>query len=114
MISTIYGARIWARAAPTDLRRSFNGLSALVERELGHDLRTGDLYLFVNRRRTSARVLHWDGTGLCIYAKKLSGRRFAKLWRQGPVCGPLRLSSGELNLFLEGAEKQSARSRKKT
>ncbi len=104
MISVSSGVRVWARAAPTDLRNGFGGLTAIVERELGHDLRAGDLYLFVNRRCSSARILLWDGTGICLYAKKLSGRRFAKLWRQGGSGVALRLSAAELGLFLEGAE----------
>ncbi len=112
MIGGTATVRVWARAAPTDLRKSFGGLTALVEREFGHDLRAGDLYLFVNRRCSSARVLLWDGTGICIYAKKLSGRRFAKLWRQGYSLGALRLSAAELNLFLEGVGQQPATRRK--
>ncbi len=104
MIGIGSGVRVWARAAPTDLRKGFGGLTAIVERELGHDLRTGDLYLFVNRRRSAARVLLWDGTGICIYAKKMSGRRFAKLWRQGGSGVALHLTAAELGLFLEGVE----------
>src|SRR6266849_557 len=46
-------------------------LSALVTAGLGRDPRSGDGYLFANRSRTRAKVLRWDGTGLCIYAKRL-------------------------------------------
>ena len=54
----------WAYAAPTDLRKGFDGLSALVLKELSRDPLSGDLYLFVSRNRIRAKVLHWDGTGL--------------------------------------------------
>ena len=104
MIGATRAVRVWARPRPTDLRKGFGGLRALVERELGHDLRVGDLYLFVSRRRHLAKVLCWDGTGLSLYTKRLAGRRrFAKLWRQGEAGAPLRLTAAELNLFLEGA-----------
>jgi transposase len=56
--------------------------------------------LFSNRNRTRAKVLHFDGTGLCVYAKRLEKGRFAKLWGED---GPLELSPVELQLFLEGS-----------
>lgn len=103
--------RVWARTCPTDLRNGFRGLTAIVERELGRDVRAGDLFLFVNRRRDSARVLLHDGTGTCIYAKKLDELKFAKLWRRPDSQRPIELTMAELNLFLEGAEKQRKQGR---
>jgi len=96
-------AQVWARAQPTDLRLGFQGLAGLVETELHRSVHSGDLFLFVNRRRTSAKVLLWDGTGLCIYAKKLAPRRgrFACLWRGSGADSPLRLTAAELAMFLE-------------
>lgn len=95
--------QVWARAQPTDLRLGFHGLAAVVEREFHRQVHSGDLFLFVNCRRTSAKVLLWDGTGMCIFAKKLAPRRgrFAMLWRTPPSGSPLRLTAAELNLFLE-------------
>lgn len=113
MIGSHQVVRVWARPAPTDLRKGFGGLTALVEREMGHHLRAGDLYLFVSRRRHLAKVLYWDGTGMCLFTKRLSGRRFARLWRQGGSAVPLRLTAAEMNLFLEGATAHR-KSRKKT
>ena len=66
-------------------------------------LALGALFLFVNRRRKSAKVLLWDGTGLCVYSKRLSKGRFACLWGAGPG-EPVQLTQPELALFLEGAE----------
>lgn len=103
MIGTCRAIRVFARARPTDLRNGFDGLAGLIQGELGHDLQRGDLFLFVNRRRTSAKVVHWDGTGLCIYAKRLSRGKYACLW-DGRPGAPLTLTRAELNLFLEGAE----------
>ena len=93
---------VWAYAAAADLRKGFDGLSSLVVHELGRDPLGGDLYLFVSRNRIRAKVLHWDGTGLCVYAKRLEKGRFACLW-SGVEGEPVRLTTSELSLFLEGS-----------
>ena len=92
--------RVFARSQPTDLRLGFSGLAGLVSAELRQDLLVGDL--FVSRRRDGARVLYWDGTGLCLYSKKLSQGRFAAVWERSRGA-TVTLSAGELQLFLEGA-----------
>lgn len=94
--------RVHAYAAPTDLRRGFEGLSALVRNELGRDPLSGDLFLFTNRQRHRAKVLMWDGTGLCVLAKRLEKGRFATLWRDSSR-KELTLTAAELQLFLEGS-----------
>jgi len=104
MIGSTRAVRVFARNRPTDLRKGFDGLYALVCNELGQDPLRGDLYLFINARRTSAKVLLWDGTGLCIYAKRLSRQRFSKLWDDARQGTTLRLTQSELGLFLEGAD----------
>ncbi len=64
MIGSTRKMKVWAWTAPTDLRKGFGGLYEMVRHELGRDPLTGDAFLFVNRRRSSAKVLVWDGTGL--------------------------------------------------
>lgn len=103
MIGSTRQVGAFAFGGPADLRKGFDGLSALVSRELGRDPLSGDLFLFVNRSRTLAKVLLWDGTGLCIYSKRLERGRFACLWRS-PEEGRLRLTMSELALFLEGSK----------
>lgn len=71
MIGLPRSVRVWAYPAPCDLRKGYNGLFGLVQNELGLDPLSGDLFLFCNRNRTSCKVLSWDGTGLCIFAKRL-------------------------------------------
>lgn len=102
MIGSTRQVALFAYGAPADLRKGFDGLSALVTRELGRDPLSGDLYLFVNRTRQRAKVLVWDGTGLCVYAKRLEQGRFACLWRTAEA-STLRLTTSELALFLEGS-----------
>ena len=94
--------RVYAVAAPVDMRKGFNGLSALVREHLDRDPTDGSLYLFVSRNRIRAKVLMWDGTGLCLLAKRLEEGRFAPLW-QREEDGEVVLSMSELSLFLEGA-----------
>ena len=93
--------RALAYAAPVDMRKGFEGLWALVTRELGRDVLDGELFVFVGRDRRRAKVLYFDGTGLCLLHKRLEQGRFACLWRDAPEA-PLQLSLTELHLFLEG------------
>jgi transposase len=93
--------RVFARALPTDLRKGFEGLSALVRESLGRDPTSGDLFLFVARNRMRAKVLLWDGTGLCVFAKRLEQGRFAAFWERTRGT-EVELTATELALFLEG------------
>jgi transposase len=93
---------VYAYGVPTDMRKGFDGLGALVSQRLGRDPLNGDVYLFLSRDRVRAKVLHFDGTGLCIYAKRLERGRFASLWRTEDE-DPLRLTVSELDLFLDGS-----------
>lgn len=61
----------------------------------------GELYLFAGRDCRRAKVLYFDGTGLCLFHKRLEQGRFARLWRQ-PQVPRLELSLPELQLFLQG------------
>ncbi len=103
MIGSTRQVAVYAYSAPVDLRKGFDGLSALVLNDLARDPLAGDFFVFANRTRKRAKVLLWDGTGLCIYAKRLEQGRFACLWRDPPPTSPLRLTMSELQLFLEGS-----------
>jgi transposase len=103
MIGSTRQISVHAYAAPVDLRKGFDGLCALVRDHLSLDPLAGDMYLFVGRDRHRAKVLLWDGTGLCVYAKRLERGRFACLWRADGA-HTLRLTLNELQLFLEGSE----------
>lgn len=107
MISLSRRVQVWAYPKPTDLRKGYNGLYGLVTEGLGRDVLSGDLFLFVNRRRSSCKVLMWDGTGLCIFSKRLEKGQFAKLWRGNEEA--LVLTASELQLFIEGCELLSTR-----
>jgi transposase len=93
-------ARVYAFCAAVDMRKGFEGLLALARTSSEQPL-LGDLYLFVGRDRKRAKVLYFDGTGLCLFHKRLETGRFACLWR-APHQTTLPLSLTELQLFLEG------------
>lgn len=103
MIGEDRRVRVYARAAPTDMRKSFDTLAALVTQELGRDPLSGDLFLFVGSRRRSAKVLFWDGTGVCVFHKRLNKARFAAPWKRSTE-GTITMSRSELELFLEGSQ----------
>jgi len=98
------GRRVTAYAytAPVDMRKGFDGLTAVVEQKLGRDPLSGELFLFVSRDLVRAKVLYWDGTGLCVFAKRLEQGRFARLWSEERAT--VRLTLSELQLFLEGSK----------
>jgi transposase len=68
--------RIFAYTKPTDMRKSFNGLLALVQRVFTEDPYSGNLFVFVNRRGNYVKILAWDRTGFSLFAKKLERGRF--------------------------------------
>ena len=102
MIGELGSTRIYAYCEPTDMRKGHAGLAALVRQSLGRDPLSGALFLFTNRRRTHAKILWFDGTGLCLYAKRLEKGRFAALWKTTAET-ELALRRSELELFLEGS-----------
>lgn len=104
MIGSTRKVRVFAYAAPADLRNGYDGLSMLVRRDLDRNPLSGEMYLFTNRRRNRAKVLLFDGTGLCVYCKRLDKGNFARLWRDPDEYGCLELTTTELTLFLEGSE----------
>lgn len=61
---------------PTDMRKSFDGLSGLVENHLEGNPRSGEVYLFINKRRDRIKLLHWQGSGYTLYYKQLESGTF--------------------------------------
>ncbi|NMG17048.1 IS66 family insertion sequence element accessory protein TnpB [Aromatoleum bremense] len=91
--------RVHLYGEPVDMRRSFDGLYALTKHKLGCDPLSGELFVFINRRGTQMKVLYWDRTGFCVWAKRLEQGRFVSDWSH--------IATGELDwtglkLLLEG------------
>lgn len=103
MIGSTRQVGVHAFAVPADMRKSFDSLSVLATEGLGRDVMSGDLFLIVSKNRRRAKVLYWDGTGLCVFAKRLEKGRFVAPWDRGEG-QELRLTVSELALLLEGSE----------
>jgi transposase len=100
--------RVHLYGQPCDMRRSFDGLSAMVRHELRGDPCDGSLYCFVNRRATQMRVLYFDRSGFCIWAKRLEAGRFISDWSQVHT---REMDWTGLKLLLEGIEPGRQRKR---
>lgn len=82
---------------PVDMRKSFEGLSALVDMAFPGKLLTGSLFLFLNRRRNLIKILYWEGDGFVIWYKRLEQGTFS-----GYFSGRQELSRQQFVLLLEG------------
>jgi len=110
MLSFPPTVRVFICREPVDMRKSFNGLAGCVEQLLRSDPLSGHLYVFFNRRASMVKILVWDRTGFCIYAKRLEQGRFAyELGSEEPP----QIDYARLLLLLEGIDLAGARQRKR-
>ena len=93
------------------MRRSFDGLSAMVRNHLQENPTSGDWYVFINRRRTQIKVLAFERGGYAIWSKRLEQGRFATLGRPGE--SKRALSQTALLALLEGVDIVVKRQRKR-
>lgn len=98
--------RIWLYCQPCDMRKSYNGLSALVKNQLSEDPLSGQLFVFINRIRTQMKVLYFDRSGYCIWGKRLEQGTFHAPRSSGEKHG---LSWTDLKLIMEGIDSTSIR-----
>jgi transposase len=95
---------IFAATAPLDLRRSFDGLAAAAREQLGHDPKSGALFLFVNKAGDRLKALWWDRTGYCLLYKRLERGTFRIPTVLQPGETSIALDPEELAKILEGLE----------
>ena len=100
--------RVHVYGQPVDMRKSFDGLYVLTRQRLGADPLSGDLYVFINRRATQIKVLYWDRTGFCLWAKRLEQGRFLSDWTQ---VATRQMDWTGLKMLLEGIEAKVVRKR---
>lgn len=85
-----------------DFRKSFNGLTAIVQNEMKLDLFWPSLFIFCGKRRKSIKILYWDYTGLALWYKKLETDIF--LWPKKNSDEVITVSSKELQWLLDGID----------
>jgi len=111
MLSFSSKQRYFLYGPPTDMRKGFAGLSGLVRQHIKHDLLSGDVFIFINRRRDRIKLLMWDVTGFALYYKQLERGTFEL--PQAAQGGTLELGWSDLAMLLEGIELKSAKRRKR-
>jgi transposase len=103
-------AKIYLYSPNVDMRKSFNGLHAIVQSEFQRDIRLGDLFLFLNRRLDRIKLLHWDQDGMVIWMKRLERGSF-----QRPRCAAgaahVEMDATDLAILLAGIELASVKRR---
>ena len=97
---------------PADMRKSFDGLHALVQSEFRCDIRAGAVFLFLNRRRDRIKLLHGDRDGLVIWMKRLERGTFRRP-RRAPHGAQVEMDATDLALLLSGIELTSVRRRRR-
>lgn len=100
--------RVYLFGRPTDMRKSFDGLYALTRNELKQDPLSGHLFVFVNRRGTQMKVLYFDRSGFCVWAKRLERGCFVSNWRD---VQSREMDWTGLKLMLEGIEPRRTKKR---
>ena len=93
--------RVLMAARPVDFRKGMNGLAALVKEHLKADPFSGTIYCFRSKRADRVKLVFWDGTGLCLFSKRLEDGKF--LWPRIED-GVMRLSAAQLAALIEGLD----------
>lgn len=111
MLSLHRGMKIFISTAPTDMRKGFDGLSAIIEHEWDTNPMSGNLFVFSNRRQTLLKLLYWDADGYAIWYKRLERGTF----RIPPPTaeGRIELTAAKLAMILEGIDITNTRRRKR-
>lgn len=112
MLTFPSNVRLFLANAPADMRKGFDGLSTLVESELGMSPLCGDLFIFLNRRATQVRILFWDRDGYCVLAKRLEQGTFRRVRAADGGAG-VEIDAGEFAMLFEGIDARHVRRRKR-
>ena len=112
MFSLTERHRYFLYRSATDMRKGFDGLSGVVRNDLGMDPLSGDVFIFLNRRRTHMKLLVWEDSGFVVYYKRLERGRFESPNLDGSSRSMV-ISWRQLMLIIEGIELQSVRQRKR-
>jgi len=112
MIHLPASVRVYLCLSPCDMRRSFDGLHALVRDHLQLDAFAGHLYLFANKRKDRLKILYWDNSGFAIWAKRLEAGTFA-IPSGEPGSRRFEITVEELGALLSGIDLDQAKRRQR-
>jgi transposase len=105
-------AKIYLATSPTDMRKGFDSLAALVKDSFGEDPLSGHLFLFIGRARDRLKILYWDTDGFALWYKRLEEGTF-RLPAARPDAASVQLKASELAMLLEGIDLRSIKRRKR-
>lgn len=108
---TVSDVQLWLCTVPTDMRRSYDGLSAMVKNHLNANPSDGQIYIFINRRRTQLKCLYFESGGYCLWCKRLEQGQFA--FPPKGVDNKLGLTATEFSALIEGLDLVIKRRRKR-
>jgi transposase len=101
MLQFAPGMKVYLALKPVDMRRGFDGLAADLAQVLRNDPFSGAAFVFRSKRGDYVKILTWDGSGLCLFAKRLEKGKF--VWP--PIVeGALQLTAAQLALLIEGID----------
>lgn len=112
MLGFTSAQRYYLSRQAADMRKSYDGLGGLVRQGLGRDPLSGEVFIFLNRRRTQMKLLVWDRSGFVIWGKRLERGTF-ELPRNSEAGAGVALRWEELVLILEGVRLGSVQRRKR-
>lgn len=110
MLTLPPSVRVFLAVGPTDMRRSIDGLAALVRERLCLEPLSGHLFLFRNRRGDRLKVLVWDRSGFWVLYKRLEQGTFA--WPSAAEAEPVEMRGADLMLLLSGVDVGATRRRR--
>jgi transposase len=105
--------RVYLCTAPCDMRRSFDGLYALVSGTMQLNAFEGHLFVFSNRRRDRVKILYWDRDGFAIWAKRLEEGTYAMPFSDKEGDRRREITAQELGAILSGIDLSQATRRKR-
>ncbi|MER9230451.1 IS66 family insertion sequence element accessory protein TnpB [Mesorhizobium sp. M0664] len=101
MIGPTGAVKVMVATKPVDFRKGAEGLAALVREAMGADPFSGAVYVFRAKRADRIKLVYFDGTGVCLFAKRLEDGKFC--W-PGIADGVVRLTAAQLQALLEGLD----------
>lgn len=107
------GVQVFLAFEPVDLRCGFDRLSGLALERMGYNARCGALFMFFGKRRTSVKILFFDGSGMCIYYKRLDRGTFALPDAPAEGVSHVEIDAVVLEALLDGVQIGQPKERKK-
>jgi transposase len=101
------GVQVFVALDPIDLRYSFDRLAGLAKDQVGYDSRSGALFVFFGRRRDALKILFFDGSGMCIFYKRLDKGTFRLPEAPEPGTRQIEIDDGLLEALLDGVAIES-------